>query len=66
MTARRKARDEFLAKIKEKDLEEKGELASVASSIVMKILYGVRFVRMDLLRIIGFSCLLFHSLEQGM
>ena len=41
--------------MKEHDTDEsnKGRLASSAASIVMKILYGARFVRMDLLRMIG-------------
>ena len=51
---RKKARDEELQRQKEADEKDRGRLAPSAASIVMKILYGARFVRMDLLRIIGF------------
>ena len=36
------------------DSAVQGQVASCAANIVMKILPGARFVRMDLLRIIGF------------
>ena len=52
--SRRKAQQEDNEKMKTNDLADRGKLASSAASIVMKILYGARFVRMDLLRIIGF------------
>ena len=39
---------------KEEDEKDRGRLAPVAASIVMKILYCARFVRMDVLRIVGF------------
>ena len=53
MRERKKARDEYIAKMKMDEESDVGELAPVAANIVMKILYGARFVRMDLLRIIG-------------
>ena len=50
---RRKQREEHIARIKTEEDKNRGELAPVAASIVMKILYRSRFVRMDLLRVIG-------------
>ena len=59
----RRAEDKIkLAAQKEKDQAVKGRLAPSAASIVMKILYGARFVCMELLRIVGFSRVQFHAL----
>ena len=44
---------EKLAAMKENDEKDKGRLAPSAASIGMNILYGARFVRMDLLRVVG-------------
>ena len=50
-------------KEQEKDEESRGALAPVAASIVMKIIWGARFCRMDCLRIIGFIACSFHALD---
>ena len=47
--SRKRAATEKMAKQKELDEKDRGRLAPSAASIVMKILYGARFVRMDLL-----------------
>ena len=54
----RDRRKQFLEDIKvtkEADQNNRGRLASVAANIVMKILHGARFARMDMLRIIGYA-----------
>ena len=51
---REKHRKDYVDKLKKEEDQNHGQLASVAANIVMNILYGARFVRMDLLRIIGY------------
>ena len=54
VSERKKGVQAKIAQQKLDDEKDKGRLAPSAASIVMKILYGARFVRMDLLRMIGF------------
>ena len=53
MRDRRRLHEESNAARKAEEEKDRGRLAPVAARIVMKILYGARFVRMDMLRIIG-------------
>ena len=56
MAKRMKNWSELAKQQREADSDEKvrGKLAHCAANIVMKVLYGARFARVDLLRIIGF------------
>ena len=56
MAKRMKYRSKLTKEQHEASSDEKvrGTLAHCAANIVMKMLYGARFVRMDLLHVIGF------------